>query len=123
MTELQIARAASGSAPQVFPLTDAWSPAGDFLLQAIDLNFDGVLDLAFGAVLGTPNLTLDYWAVDPRRAALAPLGKLTNLSVDLATHELRTHEKGGHAGLLQESKAYRWEDGKLSLVRVTSQSD
>jgi hypothetical protein len=123
VTELQIARASSGSAPQVFPLTDAWSPTGDFLLQAMDLNFDGVLDLAFGAVLGTPNLTLDYWAVDPQRAALDPIGKLTNLTVDLAAHELRTHEKGGHGGLLEESKAYRWESRKLLPVRVTSQTE
>lgn len=123
VTSLQIARASSAAAPQVFQLTDAWSPSGDYLLQAIDLNFDGVLDLAFGAVLGTPNLTLDYWTVAPQRAALDSIGKLTNLTIDLATHELKTHEKGGHAGLLQESKTYRWESGKLTPVRSTSQTE
>jgi hypothetical protein len=120
VSSLQIARASSGASPQVFQLSDTDSPSGDYLLQAIDINFDGVLDLAFGPVLGTPNLTLDYWTVSPQRGALEGIGKLTNLTLDLATHELRTHEKGGHAGLLQESKAYRWESGKLLLVRSSS---
>jgi hypothetical protein len=122
VTSLQIARASSPAAPQVFQLTDASSPSGDYLLQAIDINFDGVLDFAFGAVLGTPNLTLDYWTVVPQQGAFERIGKLTNLTLDLATHELRTHEKGGHAGLLQESSTYRWASGKLELVRSNSQT-
>ena len=123
VSSLQIAPLASPRAPQVLQLSDAASPSGDYLLQAIDLNFDGVLDLAFGAVLGTPNLTLDYWAVAPQRAALDHIGKLTNLTLDLATHELKTHEKGGRAGLLQESTTYRWESGKLTAVSSTSQTE
>jgi hypothetical protein len=117
---LQITRPASGAPPQVFQLSGVESPSGDYLLQAIDINFDGVLDLAFGAALGTPPLTLEYWTVAPRRGALESVGKLTNLTLDLATHELRTQEKGGHAGLPPASKTYRWESGKLALVDSSS---
>jgi hypothetical protein len=124
VTAIEVAALRGGKAatPQVFQLEDAWSPSDDFFLQGIDINFDGVLDLAFGALLGTPNLTLDYWTVDAQRVALDRIGKFTNLSVDPQTHELKTYEKGGHAGLLNESKTYRWQDGKLTAVRATSQT-
>src|SRR5690349_21746500 len=39
VSSLQIARLASASVPQVFQLSDLSSPSGDYLLQAIDLNF------------------------------------------------------------------------------------
>jgi hypothetical protein len=112
----------SPSVRQVLKLEDGWSPSGDFFLQGIDMNFDGVLDLGFGPLLGTPNLTLDYWTVDAKRGGLASIGKLTNLSVDAKAREVKTYEKGGHAGLENESKTYRWEGGKLTLVRATSQT-
>jgi hypothetical protein len=114
---------AGGAAPaQSLQVTDAWSPSNEFLLQALDLDFDGTLDFAFGPILGTPNLTLHYWRVDADQGRLSDLGSFSNLKVNPSTHELETYEKGGHAGLLFESKVYRWEQGRLSLSRSVEQT-
>lgn len=108
--------------PQAFELPYAWSPLDEYVLNGIDLNFDGVLDLAFGPVLGTPNETLDYWLTDPKGGSVEQLGRFANLKVDAAKRELETYEKGGHAGLLFEGKRYRWEEDKLTLVESVSQT-
>jgi hypothetical protein len=108
---------------QNFGLKDAWSPTGEFLLQAIDINFDGVLDFAFGPIMGTPNLELHYWRVDIATAQLAEVGRFSNLKVRADTRELETSEKGGHAGLLFKNEAYRWVDGHLVRVRSVEQTE
>jgi hypothetical protein len=51
--------------------------------------FDGVLDLAFGALPRTPNLTLACWTVDVQRLELDRIGKFTNLTVDPRTREVK----------------------------------
>jgi hypothetical protein len=111
------------TAPQSLPLTDAWSPTNEFLLQALDLDFDGTLDLAFGPILGTPNLALEYWLVEPGHGSLSKLGSFSNLKLNPTAREVETYEKGGHAGLLFESKVYRWESGQLALVRSVEQTE
>jgi hypothetical protein len=126
VSEIEVTRvvteASAAPAPQSFKLEDGWSPTGDYFLQAVDLNFDGVLDLGIGPQRGTPNLTLQFWTVDGKRAALDSLGEFTNLTADPKARELRTFEKGGHAGLENANKSYRWEGGKLVLVRSTAQT-
>jgi hypothetical protein len=106
---------------QTFDIDYAWSHSGDFVLQGIDLNFDGTLDLAFGPVTDTPNETLYYWWVDTKRNALELLGSFPDLKVDAKAREIRTYEKGGHAGLLFEAKTYRWEGGKLVVTETVTQ--
>jgi hypothetical protein len=126
VAKLDVATAAPGGssiAPQSFQLTDAWSPSNEFLLQALDLNFDGTLDFAFGPSLGTPNLTLEYWLVDPGAGSLSKVGSFSNLKLNPTAREVETYEKGGHAGLVFESKVYRWEGGKLSLARSVEQTE
>jgi hypothetical protein len=111
------------SVAQTFALKDAWSPTGEFLLQAIDINFDGVLDFAFGPILGTPNLELQYWTVDAGTSQWTDVGRLSNLKVRTDTRELETSEKGGHAGLLFRNDVYRWAGGRLEHVRAVEQTE
>jgi len=112
-----------GGVAQTFEVEDAWSPTGEFLLQAIDINFDGVLDLAFGPILGTPNLELQYWIVGAGTAPWTNVGRLSNLKVRADTRELETSEKGGHAGLLFKNDVYRWTGGRLEHVRAVEQTE
>src|SRR5215510_15942045 len=86
------------------------SPTNEFLLRALDLDFDDVLDLAFGPVLGTPNLTLQYWVLDAKTGTWRSVGSHPNLRLDPKTREVATYEKGGHAGLLSQQNVYRWRD-------------
>jgi hypothetical protein len=115
--------ATQGSSAQTFALKDAWSPTGEFLVQAIDINFDSVLDFAFGPILGTPNLELQYWIVDSATSQWMDVGRLSNLKVRTDTRELETSEKGGHAGLLFKSDVYRWAGGRLERVRAVEQTE
>jgi hypothetical protein len=111
------------SVAQTFALKDAGSPTGEFLIQAIDINFDGVLDLAVGPILGTPNLELQYWTIDGGTSQWTDVGRLSNLKVRTATRELETSEKGGHAGLLFRNDVYRWASGRLEHVRAVEQTE
>jgi len=108
---------------QTFELKDTWSPTSEFLLQAIDVNFDGVLDFAFGPILGTPNLELQYWVVSTGASPWTDVGRLSNLKVRTDTRELETSEKGGHAGLLFKNEVYRWTSGRLERVRAVEQTE
>lgn len=114
---------APGGGAQTFALNDASSPTGEFLVQAIDINFDGVLDFAFGPILGTPNLELQYWVVDSGTSQWMDVGRLSNLKVRTDARELETSEKGGHAGLLFKNDVYRWAGGRLERVREVEQTE
>lgn len=106
---------------QTLNVENGWSPSNKFILRALDLDFDGTLDLGFGPVLGTPNLTLNYWVRSPTGADWISLGKFSNLTSDPAARELVTREKGGHAGMLWQEDTYRWRDEKLTLSRSVQQ--
>jgi hypothetical protein len=111
------------AAPQVLEIKDyGRSFSGAFALVGMDLDFDGILDLAFGPITDTPNEMLNYWRVDPQGNRLEALGVFANLQVDAATRSLRSHEKGGHAGLLFESRTYRWQNHQLMLIEAVSQT-
>jgi hypothetical protein len=128
-----VAAAPSGGTAQSFNLQDVWSPSGEFLLQAVDINFDGILDLAFGPVMGTPNLELDYWLVEPAvgegeppaqtAVPLRAVGRFSNLTLKPETRELETFEKGGHGGLLFKRDYYRWVDARLERIRSVEQTE
>lgn len=120
VVELEIA-ARGGGGTQRLPVDNGWSPSKEFLLRAVDLDFDGVLDLGFGPVLGTPNLSLGYWIVDSKGGSWRSVGLLSNLRTDASAGELITTEKGGHAGMLSEEKVYRWQAQKLELIRSVEQ--
>lgn len=120
VVELEIAAPSRGST-QRLPVESGWSPSNEFLLRAVDLDFDGVLDLGFGPVLGTPNLGLGYWVVDSKGGGWRSVGLLSNLRTDASAGELITAEKGGHAGMLSEEKVYRWQARELELVRSVEQ--
>jgi hypothetical protein len=80
---------------EALDVENGWSPSNKFLLRALDLDFDGTLDLGFGPVLGTPNLTLNYWGRNSTGAGWISLGKFSNLTSDPAARELVTREKAG----------------------------
>lgn len=108
---------------QTIEMTDAWSPSGNFQLVAVDLNFDTVMDVGVGAALATPNESLDYWLVDGAGGGWRYLGRYSNLRVDAHARQLTTYEKGGHGGLLYESRTYEWKDGHMVLMRSISRAE
>jgi hypothetical protein len=125
LQRIEVTRVGSG-APDRHPaellsVENGWSPSDQFVLRALDLNFDGVLDLGFGPVLGTPNLTLSYWVQSSTGAGWVSLGLLANLTLAPAARELMTREKGGHAGMLWQENTYRWQGAKLVLSRSVEQ--
>lgn len=95
---------------------EATSGAEKLYLWAVDANFDGTLDLAVGPVHGTPNLELQLWVVKPG-GRFEDVGTFTNLVVDPQLQELRSGEKGGHAGLLRSDKVYVWSQGRLQISK------
>lgn len=115
------ANAPAGAAPATLTIEDGFTPTGNFMLQALDLNFDGILDLGFGPVAGTPNLTLSYWVHDP--SGWRSLGMLSNVKVMPAAREVVTREKGGHAGMLWQESTFRWQGDELVLTRSVQQEE
>lgn len=112
------AKGASGQTLQVPFVADV----DKLLLEAIDLDFDGVLDLVVGAVLGTPNHEATAWRVNSQNGRLERLGAFFNLRVDKGKREIVSSKKGGHGGRLYSEKTYRWLDGSLALVRSVEQA-
>lgn len=127
LRQIQIEPARGNSSPSApratLAIEDGFTPTGNFMLRALDLNFDGVLDLGFGPVLGTPNLTLSYWLHDAAGSGWKSLGMLSNVKVDPAAREVVTSEKGGHAGMLWQENAFHWQGGELMLVRSVKQEE
>lgn len=102
-------------------IDDGFSPSGEFMLEGLDLNFDGVLDLGFGPVLGTPNVTLSYWLHENAGHGWKSVGMLANVKLNPTTQEVITREKGGHGGMLWQENTFRWQGGNLVLTRSVHQ--
>jgi hypothetical protein len=94
-------------------------------LKAVDLNFDGYQDLMLQAGAGaTGNVWYVVWLFDPEKGKfiLAPeLTDLEGLEADPAEKVLTTFGKGGAAGQVCSGARYRWEGGRLEMVRSVTQ--
>lgn len=109
-----------GGSKRVFRIELYSAPAGQFLLRAVDLNFDGVLDLSMTGIEGTPNASTELFIVDADGAR--HVGRLTSPRVDLARQQIVSYEKGGHAGLLYRERRFQWRGGELVLHRDVTQT-
>lgn len=96
-------------------------PAGLPRLSAIDLDFDGHADLGMVAAVGAANSSSDYWRYDPAAGRFAALGSHSTFTADSAARELRTLERGGHAGLIYEAGRWRYSGGRLVQVQAEEQ--
>lgn len=93
--------------------------------RAEDLNFDGYRDLrlliAWGA---TGNETYDAWLFNPKTGLFdfhAEFADLTDPTPDPLAKEIRSFAVAGMAGAIYVKGTYRWEDGRLTLVREERQ--
>ena len=116
----RVALARPGQAPEEFAVSLDSLPPGQFVLQAVDLNFDGVLDLALSGVAGTPNASTELFTVES--SSVHHVGQLMTPRVDSTRREIVAYEKGGHAGLLFREEVYGWRSGELHLLRDTEQT-
>lgn len=95
-------------------------------LWAVDMNFDGYLDLQFLNTLGaTGNSGSRYWLYNPARARFEfnqSLSELGGAKADAATRTIHTYSKGGAAGMVYWSAVHAWENGKLVTLEEESQN-
>ena len=96
--------------------------AEDELLVGItDLNFDGNNDLYFVTSSGVANEYADYWVFDPAKTMFIYLGNYPILRVDAAKKSISSYERGGHGGMIYESKKYRFINNALIPIEVEKQ--
>ena len=110
-------------ASQRLPVT-GMVPVGeeeDFFFGGADINFDGYLDLMLITRRGTANAYAVYWLFDPKAGTFKSLGTYPVFRVDEARKVLTTYERGGAAGLIYESREFKFLDGKLTLMRDEKQ--
>jgi uncharacterized protein YecT (DUF1311 family) len=95
------------------------------LFWAVDMNFDGYADLQLLTLrAATGNTRSAYWLYDPSKGTFEPHEELSGLISAVADPRaklVRTHEKGGAAGLIFDDADYRWEGGRLVKVRELTQ--
>lgn len=90
-------------------------------ISRMDIDFDGVQDVAFVTELGMANSRSEYWRQDPRTGRFDPVGVFETLQPDSAAREHVTHNRGGHGGRLWTASRWRWLDGRLVEVRREAQ--
>lgn len=94
---------------------------GKFFFDAVDLDFDGYLDLMLITAQGTANASADYWLFKPKSGIFAYAGNYPVFKVDRLRRVLSTYERGGLGGMLFTKSEYRVENGKVRLDRTESQ--
>ena len=93
-----------------------------FFFGGFDLDFDGVLDLMLITQRGVANASAQYWHYNPRTGQFRSLGEYPVFTADTARKRLKTHVRGGWAGLEFEDGEYVLQGGKLVLMRQVTQS-
>ncbi|HEY5707438.1 MAG TPA: hypothetical protein VIS96_17910 [Terrimicrobiaceae bacterium] len=91
------------------------------VIGTADINFDGYNDLLFATSRGIANSYADYWLFAPSTQEFKYLGNYPIFALDSRNHRLSTYERGGHAGMIYQSKHYRFIDGVLTLVESETQ--
>jgi hypothetical protein len=109
----RVAIAPAKGAKQVFGVEVDAVPLGQLLLRAVDLNFDGVLDLSLTGVAGTPNAPTELFVINAEKSSY--FGQFTSPRVDPALRQVVSYEKGGHAGFLFRERTFKWRKGQLEL--------
>ena len=94
-------------------------------IEALDMNFDGYLDIRLLVFRGaTGNVGFIHWLFDKEKGIFVSseeLDKLANASPIPETKTLATHWNLGGAGGCYERELYKWENGRLVLVRSEKQ--
>jgi hypothetical protein len=120
LTAIEVLDARTGQRRQVLrdfeadPIRD-----GDALLQTVDANFDGHLDLLAPGMSGGagPNSTSNVFLFDPASGAFvyaAALSALPQLSINAHDRTLTSASRGGCCSHAAET--YRYRDGALQQV-------
>lgn len=120
LTAVEVVNAASGQRVQV--LRDVDSDAGEEgsdVLQLVDANFDGHLDIELPGFSGGagPNSTSNVFLFDPGRGVFvhdATLSALPQLSIDPQQRRIGSSSRGGCCS--HASQYYRYQNGTLQLV-------
>ncbi|MCL2182773.1 MAG: fibrobacter succinogenes major paralogous domain-containing protein [Chitinispirillia bacterium] len=95
-----------------------------FVVSLADYNFDNHMDIAIMSSRGVSNQLDDIYIYDPQTKSYNrhnELSGIMNVWADKETKTLRSHAKGGHAGMIYNSVEYKWEKGVLTLIRSEDQ--
>ena len=96
------------------------------LVSFDDYNFNGYLDVAvFNTIYsGSYNSAYEIFLYDPKKKNYTyhpALSEMLGAWVDAETKTIKTHSKGGHAGLIFYFAEYRWDKGNLMLIQSVTQ--
>jgi len=108
----------AGAPVQTLELSDLSAPTLD--LSAQDMNFDGYADIVLLANAGaTGNANYMLWVYDPAQKLFVPFPPFMDLSspnADPKAKVIKTHNKGGNAGLIFVDKTFQWNGGTLGKI-------
>ena len=91
--------------------------------EAIDVNFDGYLDVSLLAFVGgTGNAGANYWVFHPEQKRYLFNDVLSghSLVIDKKRQTLCSGWQGGHAGAIYDRMTFRWIDGTATLTHRES---
>ena len=114
-------------ATQTVPLTGIgfWNRDTVFdLISVNDYNFDNYMDIAVNTSGSAYNTADNIFLYDPQTKGYIyheELSELIGVWIDGETQTIKTHMKGGHAGMLYNASEYKWENGQLTLVSTSNQ--
>ncbi|MDR0453291.1 MAG: lysozyme inhibitor LprI family protein [Deferribacteraceae bacterium] len=107
------------------PLTNFEEPLQCWTdISAADYNFDNCMDIAIDVSCGSYNLSQKIFLYDPQTKKYEyhkELSEILGVWVDSETKTIKSHAKGGHAGLIYYFSEYSWKSGKLTLIQKESQ--
>lgn len=125
VTSAQIRIFDAGQPLQTLEQKDMSSP--ELSLRAEDANFDGFLDLLLLIGAGaTGNTNYMLWLFDTGSRSFIAVPKFQELfspSFDAQAKLVRTHNKGGNAGLSYVDTDYRWKGASVYKVAEESQDE
>ena len=92
-----------------------------FFFGALEINFDGWLDLLLMTERGSTNAKAEYWVYDPAGDRFRDLGEFPMFRVDAVHKQLSTYVSNGPAGLDFEKRDYAFEGHDLIVMSEETQ--
>ncbi|MDD2647839.1 MAG: hypothetical protein PHI27_08645 [Eubacteriales bacterium] len=88
----------------------------DFV-KSEDVNFDGVSDIVAMTRMGASNCAYVFF-IKTENGYLHASETVWNYELDKERGLVVSHTSDGYAGVLHETKLYRWQGGELELIRA-----
>jgi hypothetical protein len=94
------------------------------LISPADYNFDNHMDISIIKNYGSGGVWEDIFIYDPQKRSYYYQEELSahpTVWIDSETQTVKSHGKGGHAGLIYYFREYKWINGQLTLIHTISQ--